>query len=77
MEVIGKQMVAGEFKGMKYRHLKLHCISPLNEHGEGHKTDVVKIKKGCDSWYEQISIGDEIVVYYDRFGNAVDLSIQC
>lgn len=78
MKVIGKQIKEGEFKGFKYRHLVLTCtdILPATEKSEGCCCYTCKVKFDVDNNYKRVSIGDDIKVYFDRFGNVCEFNIE-
>ena len=77
LKLIGKEIKSGEYKGNKYSHLHLYCTNDDgNETLEGSRCEVVKVKKDVSRFYNELSIGSVFKVYYDRFGNVEDISIQ-
>ena len=77
LKLVGKEIKNGEFKGNKYSHLYLYCTSTEgNDTLDGFRCEVVKVKKNVSEIYNDVNLGDEFKVYYDRFGNVEDISIQ-
>lgn len=77
LKLIGKEIKNGEYKGNKYSHLYLYCTNTEgNDTLEGSRCEVVKAKKDVARLYNDINLGDEFRVYYDRFGNVEEISIQ-
>ena len=75
--VVGIVHSSGEYNGRQYDNYNLHCLRdarPEYSNEQGQITEVVKIKASDFSKYN-ISLGDEIKVYYDRFGRIDEIRV--
>lgn len=74
MLVVGIQHSTGDYNGYAYDNYKLHCLIPSDESKQqsGQLCEIVKVPKAIfDS--SNITIGDEIVPLYDKFGRLVSI----
>lgn len=77
-KVVGKEIASGEYNGRPYENLRLYCTTDAkgNDTFEGQKVEVVKIKRDCKQWYNDLSVGDSFRAFYDRYGNVEEISLQ-
>lgn len=78
-KLIGKEIANGTYMGKEWKHLKLYCICDFESNNptfEGQKCEILKIKNEPEKSYNEVSIGDSFKVYYDKFGNICEISIQ-
>lgn len=70
--IVGKVRKAGNFDGNEYDNTRLHCTRLGNENkGEiGTICEVFKVKTEIAKIY---NIGDNINVYYDKYGNVASI----
>lgn len=68
MLVVGIQHSKGSYNGYDFDNYKLHCLSPASgQESEGQLCDVIKVPKDLFE-SSKITVGDEVVPFYDRFG---------
>lgn len=74
MVVVGIQASKGEYNGVQYDNVKLHCLveADVSKGHQGQLTEVVKIPKVLFD-ESTVSIGDEITPLYDRYGRVIDI----
>lgn len=74
MKVIGIERKKGNYEGREYDNIVLTCTTPYPEEKEatGYFSDTVKVKYVVFEESE-IDIGDEISVYYNKFGQVQHL----
>ncbi len=74
MVIVGIQTSKGEFNGVQYDNVKIHCLVPADS-SKGHQgqlTEVVKVPKVLfDS--SGVVIGDDINPMYDRYGRVIQI----
>lgn len=70
--VVGKVRKTGEFNGIAYDNIHLHCTREPQHSGEsGTITEVIKVKTDLGSLYD---VGDVIEIYYDKFGKVCKIA---
>lgn len=72
MVIVGIQTSKGEFNGVQYDNVKIHCLVPadVSKGHLGQLTEVVKVPKVLfDS--SGVDIGDDINPMYDRYGRVI------
>lgn len=75
MKVVGIERKTGTFEGKKYDNTYVHATYDLDATKGGEGFGVVKTKiKTCDLHCE-ISVGDDVTFFFDRFGNAIGCEI--
>ena len=76
MKIIGKQHKVGEYEKRAYDNTILVCVKPYagEVEAEGCNVEIVKVKASVCA-YENLHLGDEVEVYYDRYGNVAALNI--
>lgn len=74
MIVVGIQASKGEFNGVQYNNVKLHCLTPadVSKGHQGQLCDVIKVPKVLFD-ESGVSIGDEISPKYDRYGRVIEI----
>lgn len=77
LKVIGIKHSTGEFNGLKFDNFNLHCVRLASDEKDeqGEITEVVKVKSSL-FMEANINIGDDIEVYYDRFGRIISLTVN-
>lgn len=71
-QVIGMQRKTGEYQGILYDNTMLY-VTTQSEHVQGYFCTVIKAKTTYVPG--SLKLGDNIEVFYDRYGNAVAINI--
>ena len=71
--VVGKRKCEGEYEGRAYSHCKLFTIS--DEVFDGLVGQVVESLKVPMRYFEEVDVGDNVSVNYNRYGKVADVVI--
>ena len=81
MKVLGYEFKKGEYQGHSFDNTILYLAYPIARDGNGYKVDKCKCKTeiitsflDSNQWEFDNLINIDIIVYYDKYGNIIDIS---
>ena len=82
MKILGIKHSKGTYQDKDYDNTYLYCVSPFStQNAYGYETLILKCKSSII--FNSLNIDDlsklinlEVIPYYDKFGNVIDLKVK-